>query len=203
MKYKWLNKKDNKEVILFFNGWGMDESVVNHLDPALYDVVMFYDYNSLDTDFDFNELIDYQKRYLVAWSMGVMVATLFEQKYDSATAINGTLFPINDEYGIPKRIYDLTIRGFNEKGAKRFISSMFLNEPPSLEISRTIENQKSELEALKNYKSNTDFNYTRVILSSDDKIIPTKNQVNFWKVEPNIVSGHCPFFQFKSWGELL
>lgn len=203
MKYKWLNKKDNKEVIVFFNGWGMDESVVNHLDPALYDVVMFYDYNSLDTDFDFNELIDYQKRYLVAWSMGVMTATLFEQKYDSATAINGTLFPINDEYGIPKRIYDLTIRGFNEKGAKRFISSMFLNEPPSLEISRTIENQKSELEALKNYKSNTDFNYTRVILSSDDKIIPTKNQVNFWKVEPNIVSGHCPFFQFKSWGELL
>ncbi len=203
MKYKWLNKKDNKEVIIFFNGWGMDESVVNHLDPALYDIVMFYDYNSLDTDFDFNELIDYQKRYLVAWSMGVMVATLFEQNYDSATAINGTLFPIDDENGIPKRIYDLTIRGFNEKGAKRFISSMFLNEPPSLEISRTIENQKSELEALKNYKSNTDFNYTRVILSSDDKIIPTKNQVNFWKVEPNIVSGHCPFFQFKSWGELL
>ena len=37
MKYKWLNKGVNKGVnngklILFFNGWGMDENVVKHLE---------------------------------------------------------------------------------------------------------------------------------------------------------------------------
>ena len=203
MKYKWLNQKNNSKIIVFFNGWGMDENVVNHLNPETYDIIMFYDYNNLDTDFDFKIINSYKQKHLIAWSMGVMIATLFKQDYDSKTAINGTIFPINNEYGIPERIYDLTIKGFNEKGAKKFINNMFLEDPPSFEIKRENENQKNELIALKKYKGNENFKYTRVILSSDDKIIPTKNQINYWKIEPNIISGHCPFFQLKSWSELL
>ena len=53
MKYKWLNNGQNDEVIVFFNGWGMDEAVVRHLLFDAYDVIMFYDYNNLDTDFEF------------------------------------------------------------------------------------------------------------------------------------------------------
>ena len=45
-------QRKTKKIILFFNGWGMDENVVNHLNSEDYDVLMFYDYNSLDTDFD-------------------------------------------------------------------------------------------------------------------------------------------------------
>ena len=57
MKYKWLNKEvNNSKLILFFNGWGMDDNVVKHLDVEDYDVLMFYDYNTLDTDFDFESL---------------------------------------------------------------------------------------------------------------------------------------------------
>ena len=52
MKYKWLVKKNNKSLIIFFNGWGMDESVVRHLESGSYDVLMFYDYNTLELDFD-------------------------------------------------------------------------------------------------------------------------------------------------------
>lgn len=203
MKYKWLNQKNNSKIIVFFNGWGMDESVVNHLNPETYDIVMFYDYNDLNTDFDFKIINSYKQKHLISWSMGVMIATLFNQDYDTKTAINGTISPINNEYGIPERIYDLTIKGFNEKGAKRFINNMFLEEPPSIEIKRELENQRNELIALKKYEGNENFKYTRVILSSDDKIIPTKNQINYWKIEPNIISGHCPFFQLKSWSELL
>ena len=50
MKYKWLNKKNNEELILFFNGWGMDESVVSHINPENFDVIMIYDYNNLEFD---------------------------------------------------------------------------------------------------------------------------------------------------------
>lgn len=203
MKYKWLNKKQNKNVIIFFNGWGMDESVVYHLEYHNYDVVMFYDYNTLETDFNFESLIEYKNKYLIAWSMGVMVATLFNLEYTSATAINGTLKPIDNEFGIPQRIYDLTIKGFNEKGAQRFIKSMFNENIELPQISRDIENQKSELSALKNYTANSNFKYSRIILSDNDKIIPTKNQVAFWGIEPNISSGHCPFMLFKKWKELL
>ena len=203
MKYKWLNINQNNKVIVFFNGWGMDENVVYHLDFSDYDVLMFYDYNNLDTNFDFNSLDKYKNKSLIAWSMGVMVATLFNQKYTSATAINGTLKPIDNEFGIPQRIYDLTIKGFNEKGAQRFIKSMFNENMELPQISRDIENQKSELSALKNYTANSNFKYNRIILSDNDKIIPTKNQIAFWRIEPNISSGHCPFMLFKKWEELL
>ena len=203
MKYKWLNINQNNKVIVFFNGWGMDESVVHHLEFSDYDVLMFYDYNNLDTYFDFNSLDKYKNKSLIAWSMGVMVATMFNQKYTSATAINGTLKPIDNEFGIPQRIYDLTIKGFNEKGAQRFIKSMFNENIKLPQISRDIENQKSELSALKNYTANSNFKYNRIILSDNDKIIPTKNQIAFWRIEPNISSGHCPFMLFKKWEELL
>ena len=203
MKYKWLNINQNNKVIVFFNGWGMDESVVHHLEFSDYDVLMFYDYNNLDTNFDFNSLDKYKNKSLIAWSMGVMVATMFNQKYTSATAINGTLKPIDNEFGIPQRIYDLTIKGFNEKGAQRFIKSMFNENIKLPQISRDIENQKSELSALKNYTANSNFKYNRIILSDNDKIIPTKTQIAFWEIEPNISSGHCPFMLFKKWEELL
>lgn len=203
MKYKWLNKKQNESLIVFFNGWGMDESVVSLLDCENFDVIMFYDYNSLDVDFDFQNLEKYKTKHLVAWSMGVMTASLFNIKYFSKTAINGTLKPIDNKFGIPERIYDLTIRGFDEKGAERFIKNIF-NETCDLpKINRTIENQKSELFALKTYSANPDFKYTKVLISNYDKIIPTQNQCAFWGIEPNLNTGHCPFLLFKKWSELL
>ena len=206
MKYKWLNKGVNnkiKNLIVFFNGWGMDESIVKHLEFENYDVLMFYDYNSLETDFDFSDLNIYSQKYLVAWSMGVMTATLFDIDYTSKTAINGTLKPIDDKFGIPERIYNLTLRGFSPKGTEKFIKNMFSETCELPVINRNFENQKSELEALTHYKANEDFKYEKIILASEDKIIPTKNQTAFWNIQPNITSGHAPFNLFKKWSELL
>lgn len=204
MKYKWLNQRNNQKLIIFFNGWGMDECVVNHLLPEDYDVLMFYDYNTLDTDFDFKLIEIYPKKYLIAWSMGVMTATLFDIDYVSKTAVNGTLKPINNKFGIPNRIYDLTLKGFSPKGAERFIKSMYNETSENICFSkREFENQKSELEALTHYEANQNFKYDRIFISSKDKIIPTKNQVAFWGIESNIDSGHAPFNHFNKWSELL
>ena len=203
MKHKWLNKKNNQKLILFFNGWGMDECVVKHLVPEDYDVLMFYDYNTLETNFDFDLLEIYTEKALIAWSMGTMIATLFPQiNAKNRTAINGTLKPIDTEYGIHPKIYDLTIKGFNEKGRKRFIDSMF-NETTNINCNREIDEQHSELIALKNYQADETFKYNKVLISDNDKIIPTKSQVAFWGIEPNLKSGHCPFFNFAKWSELL
>jgi biotin synthesis protein BioG len=208
MKYKWLNKKNNKKLIIFFNGWGMDESIVKHLNPEDFDILMFYDYNNLKTDFDFNLLNNYSKKNLIAWSMGVMVATCFSPSLvlhlvdGTSTAINGTLKPIDPEFGIHPKIYDLTIKGFNEKGRKRFIDSMF-NKTIDINCNREIDEQHSELIALKNYKTDKTIEYNKILISDNDKIIPTKSQVSFWGIQPNLKGGHCPFFQFKKWSELL
>ena len=225
----------------------MDENVVNHLDSEDYDVLMFYDYNSLDTDFDFELLEAYYEKNLIAWSMGVMVAAYLAPSLalplgeGKRTAINGSLRPIDEEYGIHPKIYDLTIKGFNEKGRDRFIKSMFdaQTPPPNplpqgtgerslynqqselpphpnpLTKEREIKEQLSELIALKELCVSTPLPnpltqgagerslYNKVLISDNDKIIPTKSQVAFWGIEPNIKGGHCPFFQFSKWSELL
>jgi biotin synthesis protein BioG len=184
----------------------MTESVVAHLIPDDYDVLMFYDYNTLDSDFDFSLFKSYREKKLVAWSMGVMIASCCEQisleNFSKKVAINGTLKPIDEEFGIHPKIYDLTINGFNEKGQDKFINSMF-EISPKLNIERNIENQKTELIALKNYQANTNFKYNKILISENDKIIPTKSQVKFWGIEPNLKGGHCPFLQFEKWSELL
>ena len=149
MKYKWLNRNNNQKLIMFFNGWGMDENVVNHLEPDDFDVVMFYDYNSLDTDFDFT--LEYQSVYVVAWSMGVIISSIFWPQYraDKVIVFNGTLKPVDERYGIHPKIYNLTIAGFNKKGRDKFLQNMFENNLLCGTPDRTLENQKDELLALK------------------------------------------------------
>lgn len=204
MKYTWLNKTDTDKIIIFFNGWGMDSKVVSHLDCQDYNVITFYDYNDLE-GFDKKEFERYSQKHLISWSMGVMTATLFDfGKLNSAVAICGTPKAIDDKYGIPERIYNLTIRGFSEDSSKKFMERMFLN-PPERDFfpDRTFENKLSELKKLLTYKANPDFCYTKAIVADSDKIFPTKNQTNYWKNPTVIHCGHCPFMLYSNWTELL
>lgn len=207
MKHFWLNKtNENKKLIIFFNGWGMDKKIVSHLDCEDYDVVVLYDYNDLELDTEALNLSQYTEKHIIAWSMGVMVATLFNNlgEISSSTAICGTPFAIDNEYGIPERIYNLTIRGFSETSSKKFMERMFIEKPDMETFSnRTFDSKLSELKKMLEYKTNTEFKYTKAIVGSDDKIIPTKNQLNFWKKPTIINSGHCPFMLYKKWAELL
>lgn len=202
MKYKWLNKTNTNKLIIFFNGWGMDEKIVSHLDCGDYNVVVLYDYNDLNLDLDFS---NYSEKHLIAWSMGVMVSTILNIDCKSSTAICGTPFAIDDNNGIPERIYNLTIRGFSEASSQKFMERMFIEKPEITTFSnRTFESKLSELKKMLEYAPNKDFEFTRAIVASDDKIIPTKNQINYWKDEAEIItSGHCPFMLYSSWTELL
>ena len=83
-----------------------------------------------------------------------------------------------------------------------FAIKMF-NETIDINCKRDIDEQHSELIALKNYQANAAFKYNKVLISDNDKIIPTKSQIAFWGIEPNLKGGHCPFFQIKKWSELL
>lgn len=206
MKHFWLNKTNiNKKLIIFFNGWGMDEEIVSHLECEDYDVVVLYDYNNLELDIKSLNLSQYTEKHIIAWSMGVMVATLFNfGEIKTSTAICGTPFAIDNQYGIPERIYNLTIKGFSETSSKKFMERMFIEKPNMESFSdRTFDSKLSELKKMLEYKPNTEFQYTKAIVGSDDKIIPTKNQLNYWDNPTTINSGHCPFMLYKKWTELL
>ena len=205
MNYKWLRNKNSNKLIIFFNGWGMDDFIVSSLDYKDcedYDVIVLYDYNNLDFDLDFG---GYSEKHIVAWSMGVMIADMFDfVNVVSSTAICGTPKAIDDTYGIPEKIYNLTVRGFSELSAVKFMKRMFLSEPEISKFSdRTFESQKSELIKMLEYKPAGKRNYTRAIVADSDKIIPAANQLNYWEKPEIIHCGHCPFGLYKSWKELL
>jgi biotin synthesis protein BioG len=120
MKKLWINKKNNPDLLLFFNGWGMDEKPFNHLavDNDL-DILMVYDYTTLD---DVKELDAYKTVHLVAWSLGVFAAAkvLAGKKFASAVAINGTLKPIDEGEGIAPAIFQGTIDLWSEASRMKF-----------------------------------------------------------------------------------
>ena len=136
MKSLWLNEKnENNKLILFMNGWAMNETAVSNLQFKDYDVLMVNDYSSIEPDFFSNLLNDaalkkYSQKYLVCWSMGVYAANLycdFLSEFDKKIAINGTTKIIDDEFGIPKRIYKVTVKFLNEDSCDKFIKNMFDN----------------------------------------------------------------------------
>jgi len=200
MKSKFY-KEGNKKLILFFNGWGMDELIVSHLDRTGYDLLVLYDYRDLDITFpDFSS---YDELFVVGWSMGVMISSLFDDIDAKRIAINGTLKPIDDKYGIPEKIYKLTVRGFNERSCEKFMRRMFEGIPPIQTFSnRAFEDVKEELENLMGIEAKY-ISYDRKLISDNDVIIPTENQKNYWRNYELIKGGHCPFFNYTSWSELL
>lgn len=201
MQYKWLNKQDNKKLIVFFNGWGMEEKAVEHLICKDYDVLTFCDYRNFEIDdFDFTK---YEQKYLIAWSMGVYVCNYFYEifkNFDKYIAINGTQKPIDDEFGIPKAIYDLTIENFNELSCAKFFKKISTKLEP---CSRKTEELKEELITIKYLKVKDFFNFNRAIISNKDRIIPSQNQKKFWKTYEEIDAPHYIFDLYKSWDELL
>lgn len=206
MKKKWLNKNNNEQLIVFFNGWGMDEKIVSHLDFENYDVLMFYDYRGFDNigeDFSI-----YKKKYLTAWSMGVKVSCFYADIFDNfdvKIAINGTTQAVDDNYGIPEFAYNLMINNFNENTKEKFIKKITVKEGEY--CIRSIAELKEELIQLRDLKPERLINFDKVTVSLKDRIIPAKNQLNYWikegikPIEKDWY--HSIFDLYTKWSELL
>ena len=73
MKQSFLYRGESSELLLFFNGWSMDERAVAHLASGGLDVLALWDYTEPDTAF-FAERSRYRKIHLAAWALGVFTA---------------------------------------------------------------------------------------------------------------------------------
>lgn len=208
MRYKWLNKNNNDKIIIFFNGWGMDDKVISHLACEDFDVLAFYDYETFEIpNFDFST---YSKKYLIAWSMGVFLCNYFYEtfcNFDKYIAVNGTQKPIDDEFGIPKKIYDLTVNNFNELSCAKFMKKISSSVDLNSYKSRSNEELKNELIAIRDLKVENYFSFNEAIVSDKDRIIPTQNQINFWSKQgisiKSVTGAHYIFDKYKKWGDFL
>ena len=215
MQYHWLNKQNNKSLIIFFAGWSFDFKPFEFLKCGNYDVLIFFDYSKPDLI----QIPQYENYFLISWSMGVFAAYLLKDKlpaFSKKIAINGTPFPVDDDKGIPLKPFLLTLKHAKQGLEGKFYQNIFDNSKDferymKNTVKRSIENRVEELNNLYKVIKNTEINYEKfydlAIISENDKIIPTKNQINFWSnnaAKYNILaSGHFPFYNFTSWEDIL
>lgn len=216
MRIEWLNKKGESRVILFFNGWGVDQAVVSHLTTTGYDLLMLNDYRSLDIQ-ESPDLSCYAEIYVVAWSMGVWAASNILGRLSvrpvACIALNGTERPIDDFYGIPEKIYNLTVNSMDERGKEKFIRRMFAKLEEfelfsGIKSDRDIRELCEELILIQQQSlcCMEKFIWNKVYVSDSDRIVPPQNQLNWWQNKVQIISlnsGHAPFFCFKHWKEII
>ncbi len=218
MESSWLHKNDRKSLILFCNGWGMDGFPFRSMVSVEYDVYMLYDYRQLANCPDVQALAEkYEQIHLISWSMGVWVGQkLFADKrhlFSRTIAINGTLCPIDDRFGIPQEVFNATMVGYCESARLKFYRRMcrektnlklFLTKQPR----RSVEDQGEELAALKKMVDCLPADeslYKEIIISEYDWIVPSANQFSFWQgKQVTSVSGfHFLFNLWQSWDHLL
>lgn len=222
---------------MFFCGWSFDYKPFERLVCGNNDILCVYDYGSLAHEFlthaksraemlphpqemgiSVPDITLYKTYSLITWSMGVYVAYLLREslpEFSTKIAVNGTPYPVHEEWGIPQKTFDLTLK-FVDSGLKGKFQKNLFKRPEDYEkylqnsVARSIENQKQELIALDEYIKTHECSYSKfydhAIISDTDKIIPTRNQLNFWRNRANVKvlnSGHFPFFEFEGWEDIL
>lgn len=180
-----------REAILFFAGWGMDETPFIHYLPQHRDLIICYDYRSLD--FDKSQLSSYTQIQVVAWSMGVWAASQVLKDSNlpitQSIAINGTPFPIDNEKGIPLTIFEGTLNNLCEATLLKFQRRM-CNSGNDFKVfcevapQRGVEELKEELAAIQrqcNELPPSNFIWSKAIIGKSDRIFPPQNQEQAWE----------------------
>lgn len=218
MNRGWLYKNDNPGLIIFCTGWGMDENPLKGLSSDRYDILHLSDFQKFDTRDELVKIVrTYETSFLVGWSMGVWAGQkLFEgcqELLQERIAINGTLCPVHELHGIPRKIFAGTMENWSKKNRKKFYlrmsgdkstySQFIQNEPE-----RTVSNQKQELAYYLDAADCTDASqaiYSKIIISNNDRIVPTDNQLAYWGEENvlRIEGSHFPFYRWQKWDEML
>ena len=202
MKHQTIQSNHSRNIILFFAGWGMDATPFRAFSELGKDCMIVYDYSDFKADFDISRYSGY---YVVAWSFGVYAAaywlTTQKKKPLKAVAINGTLSPIDDECGIPCKLFDATLNGLSEKSLLKFIRRMcgndisynwFMENHPA----RTIDSLRNELITMKEISSQHPQVFEKwdvAYISEKDYIFPTENQKKAWsgKTKYVVLDGEC------------
>ncbi len=218
MKTHWAVNENRAELMLFFCGWGQDPAPLKHLLSEQFDVLLIYDYRTIEPQMIEEQTARYHQVHIVAWSMGVWVANQYFEallkQAKSTTAINGTCQPIHDQFGIPEAIYQGTLDHFSEKNRDRFFLRMCGGRSGMTSYSapmRTLEDQQEELDQLQQLVKQQPAKsplFQRAIVSDQDLIMPTEHQANYWQQFPavdlkRIEGAHYPFGLWECWDVLV
>lgn len=207
--------RDNhsKDLIVFFAGWGCDQNQFTNLHDNK-DVVILYDYQDLDLDFDFSK---YENIYVIAYSAGVFMASIFADRLPNVrqkAALCGNPYLFDKTLGISKETIqvfkDITLDNYLQFRRKYMVySDEEYERYNKLESLRTIESCENELIALqkmyKEKKDNINPMFDQAIVAENDLIFNTEAQRNFYKDKLQVIKNakHHIFFHFNSFEDML
>lgn len=224
MKADWLKKEGAEELVLFFDGWGMDGRIATFLIEECSgnlpgDFMVCYDYRSLQPLQGFPALTQgYDTITVVAWSFGVWAAQQAGlSRVRKAIAINGTINPVSDFEGIPPGVFHATLSSWSEENRRRFNRRMcgggeVLDFFSSMAPERETAEQRSELASLGDYlkapgsSPDCSWHYGHAIIGGRDLVFPVRQQFKAWKGVPQTIISdmpHFPFFHFRDLREVL
>lgn len=185
------------QLIIFFNGWGMSEKVVREIENQERFEIIHLNFPYMLKKVDFSK---YSKIYVIAWSFGVYYASKFLLKNQNlnttSIAINGTPYPIG-EYGIPLKLFNMTLDSLSVESLKKFYKNM--GAPENLFDSGVdIKKLSEELRYILNNPTTKYYNFDRVFLGKEDRIIPYSRQLKYYKErETEIITLDCEHYPFK------
>ena len=179
MKQVYIIKDRHPRLLLFFAGWGADETPFKDYQPADSDYMLCYDYRTLD--FDASLLKGYKKINVIGWSMGVWAASrVMDKLQETDTSLI-----------IKNSIYHGTLEGLTGPSLNKFLRRMcfngeafkeFLNITPRRPLEE-LKEELAEIERMYLAQPTTSFHWQQVVVGSNDRIIPPDNQLNAWRKE--------------------
>lgn len=191
MNQTFIHKANNPQLTVFFLGWGMDEKPFAGYAPQDADLMVCYDYRTLD--WDETLLLPYKEIRLIGWSMGVWAASQVMAHptlpITQSIAINGTPYPIDEARGIAPAIFEGTLNGLNEATLQKFRlrmcgSATAYKEFAEVAPRRSVEELKEELAAIgQQYKElpTSPFVWDKALIGNADRIFLPDNQARAWQ----------------------
>ncbi|MEG1582952.1 MAG: DUF452 family protein [Cetobacterium sp.] len=194
------------QLIMFFNGWGMDENAIKHLILDSGYKLECINFPYLTDHINFS---NFEKIFVIGWSFGVFYASKFILENPHlkcySIAINGTPYIIGP-FGISPKMFNLTLETLSNENIFKFYDNMgasrqLLTKAPNLkqlqnELIYILENQPSKHAS-----------FDKVFLGKMDRIIPYSKQLKFYQKDSrNIISLDCehyPFKAFTNWRNII
>ena len=212
MQYFYINN-NSADLIVFFAGWGCDENQFTNLHDEK-DVLILYDYQNLELDFDFSK---YENIYVLAYSAGVFVASIMANHIPNVrqkVALCGNPYLFDEILGLSAEVVqvfrEITLDNYLEFRRKYMVfSDAEYVKYNQLQSIRSIESCQNELDALQRlYQQNKlQINpaFDKAIVAENDLIFNLSAQKKFYQDKLVIVPNarHHIFFKFKSFEEML
>jgi len=206
MHHVWLKQTaEARDVIVIFGGWAVGSDVIMHLESKA-DILLISDYR--DLDYRLPDLSSYQTRTLVAWSFGVASYGHWQKDhpeiFSRKVAINGTMRPIDPDYGIAPEVMQKTIDNLSEDSFQMFLMRVHNGKVPDQKID--VAARKSELVDVWARGDSPPQTWERIWISRKDRIFPYQSQMRAWALQIDAVkcldAAHAPFDEWAHWSEL-